>query len=211
MKYRSYLSVLLLILSPIVIPDKSFALQLDEPFALDTDELRQLIPSLQKGGYVIFFRHMTTDHNQEDRRPVNLSDCKTQRPLSAKGRQQASTIGKIFQTRKIPVGKVISSPFCRCKQTAKLAFKRFTLSDDLYFAMGLDRAGKQAKGEVLRKMLRQQPAKGKNTIIVAHTANLQEAVGLWPKPEGVAYIFKSGTNGNIKLVAMVKPQTWNSL
>ena len=181
---------------------------LAEPARLNVSQLKAHLPALRQGGFVIYFRHMSTNHEQEDRRPVDLNDCATQRPLSAKGREQAIALGKAVKQLGLPIGKLTNSPFCRCVDTARLAFGRISPSDDLYFAMGLSREGKQAKGRTLRAMFATPPAQGTNTVIVAHTANLQEAVGLWPKPEGVAYIFAPQPGGKFTVIGMVNPETW---
>lgn len=182
-----------------------------EPERLNLSELQNFIPKLKKGGYVIYLRHTATDHRQEDKRPVDLNDCKTQRNLSAKGRQQAHRIGKAFRHHGIPLAQVVNSPYCRCRETAELAFGKSRTSDTLYFAMGLTREAKQDKGRQLRAMLSQLPPAGKNNIIVGHTANLQEAVGLWPSPEGVSYIFKTDQQGTLNAVAIIDADTWARL
>jgi hypothetical protein len=46
------------------------------------------------------------------------------------------------------------------------------------------------------------------TALISHTANLQEAVGLWPKPEGVAHIFKPRGDGTFSYVGVMQPETW---
>lgn len=182
-----------------------------EPPRLAVAELKQIIPDLHQGGYVIYIRHMSTDHSQEDQRPVDLAKCHTQRKLSTKGRQQARALGKAFRQLNIPIGRVISSPFCRCMESARLAFGKFETSDNLYFAMGLTRQDKQAKGRALRDMMRTQPVRGKNMLIISHTANLQEAVGLWPTPEGVAYLFKPGAQSKPNVIGKVNPETWSEV
>ena len=203
--------VIAVILSALIVSRGSSATTLFEPPRLSAGELQKLIPKLRRGGYVIYLRHMSSDHSHEDKRPVNLNDCSSQRPLSQKGRQQASELGKAFRQLKLPIDKVISSPFCRCRDTARLAFGRFVISDSLYFAMGLTREGKEAKGKLVREMLATQPARGKNVVIVSHTANLQEAVGLWPNPEGVAYIFKPEANAQFNAIGKVNPETWSQV
>ena len=181
------------------------------PQQMSVDELQQFLPKLKRGGYALYFRHMTTDHAHEDKRPVDLSDCRTQRNLSAKGRQQAAAIGKAFHKLQLPISEVISSPFCRCKDTAQLMFGHYTISDKLYFAMGLSRQGKMAKGKAMRAFLNKVPVAGKNLIIVSHSANLQEAFGIWPKPEGSAYIFRHNAKGQLKAIGKVNPDTWSKL
>ena len=184
------------------------AVQPDNPPNFTVTDLKKFLPDLRKGGYVIYFRHMRTDHNQEDRRPVDLNDCNTQRPLHEEGRKQARKINQAFKQMKIPVGLIYSSPYCRCRETAKLAFGNAIITHDLYFAMGLSRQGKQAKGEALRRLLAEKPVDQRNTVIVAHTANLQEAIEVWPKPEGVAYIFKPDGKGKFSIVARIEPHIW---
>lgn len=181
-----------------------------EPERLGVAELKAFIPKLKQGGYVIYLRHASTHHDQEDKRPVNLADCKTQRNLTERGRQEARKIGQAIRRHGIPIGSIINSPYCRCKDTARLAFGKSNPNDNLYFAMGLTREGKQAKGRALRALLSQPPLPGKNNIIVSHTANLQEAVGFWPKPEGVAYIFKTEKDGELDAVAIIEPKIWTA-
>jgi CheY-like chemotaxis protein len=102
----------------------------------------ELIDALRRGGYVIYFRHAATNPDQADTSDPKLGRCETQRNLSADGRRMAREIGAAFQTLRIPVGKVVSSPYCRTVETATLAFGRNEVSDALYFtasAMESDR------------------------------------------------------------------------
>lgn len=147
------------------------------------------LAGLRQGGYVLYFRHGLTDQGGADDAEADLTRCETQRNLSAAGRQQATAIGQAFKALGIPVGEVWASPFCRCKDTAQLAFGRFTVNRDLYFALQVDAAERAQLAGVLRRLLGGSPERG-NTVIVAHTANLKEAAGLWPKPEGVAFVFR---------------------
>ena len=54
-----------------------------------------------------------------------LNDCSTQRNLNHEGIKQSEKIGLFFIRNKIPVEKVLSSEWCRCKDTAKYAFKNY--------------------------------------------------------------------------------------
>ena len=171
-------------------------------------DLRSVLGELRKGGFVIYFRHGATDQTGPSDEAADLMKCETQRNLSAQGREQATQIGKAFQALKIPVGTVTTSPFCRCKDTAKLAFGRFTVSNDLYFAIGTNAGETKRFTQSLRGMLSTPPAKATNAVIVSHTANLREAVGIWPKPEGVAYVFRPLPGGKFEPIAMVLPEDW---
>ena len=185
----------------------TFAAEPKEPMLPGLDAV---LGELRSGGLVIYFRHGPTDQSGPGDAEADLARCETQRNLSAEGRDQAAQIGKAFRTLGIPVGKVTTSPFCRCKESARLAFGQFTVSDDLYFAINADAAETVRLAESLRRMLSAPPAIKTNAVIVAHTANLREAAGIWPKPEGVAYIFRPLPGGRYEAVAKVAPQDWLS-
>jgi class 3 adenylate cyclase/phosphohistidine phosphatase SixA len=170
-----------------------------------------LVHALQSGGQVIYFRHAETDQSQSDSDRLNLANCATQRNLSDKGRRQARAINEAFSTLGINVSKVLSSPYCRCVETAKLAFGHVTIVKDLEFAIAKNEPEAKRLGAVLRKLLETPPSSGTNNIVVAHSANLKEAAGIWPQPEGVAYIFHPQQNGGFTLVAKVGPEEWSEL
>ncbi len=171
-------------------------------------DLSSVLGELRKGGYVIYIRHGATEQTGAGDEAADLTKCETQRNLSAEGREQAAQIGKAFRALGIPVGTVTSSPFCRTKDTARLAFGRFTVSNDLHFTIGADAGETKRFTESLRRMLSTPPAKATNAVIVAHSANLREAAGIWPKPEGVAYVFQPLPGGQFEAIAMVLPEDW---
>ena len=80
-----------------------------------------LARSLGAGGLVLVMRHAATDFSTPDRDPVVLSDCSTQRGLSAQGRADARAIGRGVRRLALPIGKVYASVYCRTLQTARLA------------------------------------------------------------------------------------------
>src|SRR6185295_16326044 len=128
------------------------------------------------------------------------------RNLSAEGRAQAAQIGKAIKGLRIPVGNVLAGPFCRTKDTARLAFGRVAVSNDLSFVMGAEESETRRLKDALRTMLSTPPAPGTNVVLVSHSANLREAAGIFAKPEGVAYIFRPLPNGKFEAVARVLPQ-----
>jgi hypothetical protein len=111
----------------------------------------------------------------------------------------------------IPVGAVISSPFCRTKENAQLAFGHYQVDPDLYFALNVDVSERDRLTHALRRMLSTPPTAASNTVIIAHSANLKESTGFWPKPEGVAYIFKPTGGDRFVPVAKVLPDDWAKL
>jgi phosphohistidine phosphatase SixA len=167
-----------------------------------------LITALQQGGYVIYFRHAITDVSQTDQSDVDYTDWTTQRNLSEEGRVQARDIGNAMRALGIPVSEVITSPFCRCIETAWLAFGKGVVNPDLAFAIGTTEAEANHLGKALRRMLGTPPPAGANTVLISHTANLKEAANIWPKPEGIVLVFKPEAKGDFAFVGMIKPEQW---
>jgi broad specificity phosphatase PhoE len=170
-----------------------------------------LLEQLRQGGFVIFFRHAPTELSNIPDSAENIAQCETQRNLSATGRKTAKAIGEAFKKLHIPVGVVKTSPFCRCKDTARLAFGTYTVDRNLYFSLNIDAGARKQLTEETRKMLATPPADSTNTVIVSHTANLREATGYWPKPEGTAYIFRPGPDGTFTAEARMAPDDWQLL
>jgi phosphohistidine phosphatase SixA len=77
---------------------------------------------LRRGGLVILMRHASTVAGVGDPRDFRLGDCTTQRNLSEKGRDEARRVGARIRAERVPIDRVYSSPWCRCHETATLAF-----------------------------------------------------------------------------------------
>ena len=77
---------------------------------------------LRQGGHVVLLRHAQTTPGIGDPEGMRLDDCSTQRNLSAEGREHARRIGEEFRRFRVPVETVLSSEWCRCVETAGLAF-----------------------------------------------------------------------------------------
>jgi broad specificity phosphatase PhoE len=95
------------------------ALAASRAFALDED-----IPwaRLRAGGLVLLMRHASTQPGLGDPPDMRLDDCSTQRNLSAAGRDEAKRVGERLRRERVPIAKVYTSPWCRCRDTARLAF-----------------------------------------------------------------------------------------
>jgi len=89
-------------------------------WANDTDTWRRL----REGTYVILIRHASTVQGFGDPPGFSLEDCSTQRNLSEAGREESRRIGERFRAERVRVAKVYTSPWCRCRETAMLAFGR---------------------------------------------------------------------------------------
>jgi phosphohistidine phosphatase SixA len=171
----------------------------------------ELVRALRAGGYVLYFRHGKTDMSTRDSDRGTLSNCATQRILSDEGRQQMTGIGQQFRRLRIPVGDVRASPYCRTLDTARLAFGKVEPEPELEHTVTADAATTRRRAEALNKLLAAVPAAGTNTVLSGHTGNLQEAVGIWPSPEGVAIVFKPDGRGGARYVATIPPTRWAEL
>lgn len=167
----------------------------------------ELIETLQAGGHIIYMRHSITDRNQNDSDRQNLEDCSTQRNLSTEGIEQATQIGLKIQSIGIPIGKVLSSPYCRCKDTAKLVFGHYEIEPDLVFSMSKNKVETEALAKKLYNMMLNTENDSDNAVFVGHTSNLRDGLSIWPKPEGVVVIFKK-INNEIEYKGMIKPTDW---
>ena len=92
--------------------------------SVKADSKKILIDELQKGGKLIFIRHAYAPGGG-DPDNFDIKDCTTQRNLSDSGRIQSQKIGNFFMENKILIEKVYSSEWCRCKETASIAFKKY--------------------------------------------------------------------------------------
>src|SRR5688572_11893240 len=131
-----------------------------EPKEISVDELKTLAPELSRGGYVFYVRHASTRKDQEDQKLVDFKDCNTQRNLSDQGKEEALRLGQGMRKLKIPVGKVVSSPYCRARDTAKLAFGKTQVADALYISAKAPEDEIAKKTAALRKMVATPPARG---------------------------------------------------
>ena len=92
--------------------------------AVKADLDQNLIKEFKQGGKLIFIRHAYAP-GSGDPKNFNLNDCSTQRNLNDSGREQSKNIGNFFSRNDIKINKVYSSEWCRCKETAFIAFEKF--------------------------------------------------------------------------------------
>ena len=127
----------------------------------------KIINQLKSGGNIIFIRHAIAPGNG-DPDNFDLKDCSTQRNLSKNGIEQSKKIGEFFKDNKIKVEKVLSSEWCRCKDTAKFAFKNFEVFSSLnsfYDAKFADNKEEQIKN--LKKYVKEWKGED-NLVLITH-------------------------------------------
>lgn len=131
---------------------------------------------LEAGGKVVVMRHASTEPGLGDPPGFRLGACETQRNLSAAGRDEARRLGAAFRARRIPVGRVLSSRWCRCLDTARLAFGKFEGWPplDSFFD---DRSREPDQTAAVRRLLAERPAGG-NLVLVTHQVNITALTGI---------------------------------
>ena len=140
---------------------------------------KKLINQLEEGGKLIFIRHAYAP-GSGDPDNFNLNDCSTQRNLSKEGQRQAEYIGEFFRNNKVKIDKVLSSEWCRCKETAKIAFKNFSTNSFLnsfYSSKFAKNKNKQVKAlkEYIKKF-----KSDKNLVLVTHYVLISEILNYGP-------------------------------
>jgi phosphohistidine phosphatase SixA len=152
-------------------------------------------------------RHSLTNRDQRDDNKKDFDHCSSQRNLSDEGRKLAEKIGEKIKDFEIPIGKVLSSPYCRCKETAELTFGSYTIEKDLQFSMSKKPAELKMLGDRLKQLMQNTTTGKDNTVFVGHTSNLREGLGIWPKPEAVIAVFKKVDN-DVLFKGFIKPNDW---
>lgn len=122
----------------------------------------------QEGDKIILIRHSLAPGGG-DPEGFKVDDCKTQRNLNRTGIKQSKKIGKLFKKNKIPVDQVLSSQWCRCKDTAKYAFgnfKEFTALNSTFQSPYNKNEAKQLKD--LYASVKDWNSNGKNLVLITH-------------------------------------------
>ena len=126
-----------------------------------------LIERLKEGGKIVMIRHSYAPGNG-DPKNFSINDCSTQRNLSKKGIIQSKSIRKFFKVNQIPVDKVLSSEWCRCRDTANIAFNYYETQKFLNSFYDPKFAKYKAKQiQELKKYINKWNSK-KNLILVTH-------------------------------------------
>ena len=168
------------------------------PSTIKADLNKNLISELKEGGKVIFIRHAYAPGGGD---PYNfdINDCDTQRNLSYNGKLQATKIGNLFKKNKIPIHRVISSEWCRCKETAFLSFKNFETKNFLnsFFSLKFSKNRNKQMKE-LKKYIEEWQSEG-NLVLVTHYVVILEALGYAPSSGEIVI-----SNKNLKKIGSIE-------
>jgi phosphohistidine phosphatase SixA len=157
---------------------------------------------LRGGGQIVLMRHAVTTPGVGDPAGFRLDDCATQRNLTDAGREDARRVGAAFRTRGIPLGRVLSSPWCRCLETAKLAFggaEPWPALSNLFD----NRAREAEQMQALREIAGRRPAAG-NVMLVTHGSVVLPLTGIQPAPAEMVVLTPEGA-GRFRVAGRLTP------
>ena len=128
-------------------------------------------------GKIIFIRHAYAPGGG-DPDGFDISNCASQRNLSKEGITQSKNIGKFFSENNIQIDKVLSSEWCRCKQTAKYAFNKYETRSFLNSFFSAKFASNKNKQIYDLKKYINEWSGDKNLVLVTHYVTIQEVLNV---------------------------------
>ena len=152
-------------------------------------------------GAIVLFRHANAP-GVGDPPGHRLSDCSTQRNLDDTGREQARRIGQTFRARKVPVRRVLSSQWCRTRETAELAFPGLVRDEPLFNSFFEDQSSAPAKTAAALALLKRW--RGPGVLVVStHQVNITALTGA-TVASGEGVVARVGAGG-LEVVGRVLP------
>ena len=153
----------------------------------------------EEGDKIILIRHSLAPGGG-DPPGFKIDDCKTQRNLNRKGINQSKKIGKLFKKNNVPVDQVLSSQWCRCKDTAKYAFsnfKEFTALNSTFQSPYNKNETKQLKE--LYNFVKKWDGKGRNLVLVTHYSIITAVTNTVPSSGEIVI-----TNKNFEVLVTIQ-------
>ena len=161
------------------------------------------IKAMAQGSHAIVMRHAKTSAHGRALVLDPNGNCANEENLSEAGRAQSQRLKAMLDQAGIKLDAVLTSPFCRTKETAQLAFGTATVDPNLT-ALEI---GTQAQGQVrtqsVTDLLARHAGKG-NVALVTHRPNI-DALTMELVEEGEAVIAKIQPSGALDVVGRIKP------
>lgn len=153
------------------------------PAAASWDALRQ-------PGAVALMRHALAP-GFGDPPSFTLGDCSTQRNLDDRGRAQARAVGDAFRARGVRVDRVLTSQWCRCRETAELLGLGPVEEVAALNSFFADRSTADAQTRATRAMLAALPD-GVLPVVVTHQVNITALTGIFPSSGELVFVGRGG-------------------
>lgn len=147
--------------------------------------------ALKQGGKVVLMRHAAVERGTASGLAHVPGDCNKEMNLSSAGRAQAQKVGEAFRARRIPIGEVLASPYCRTMDTAKLAFSNAKPSEAMRLIEGISAQEVERINAQAMKLIGGYKGKA-NLILITHQPNV-EAIALESvEPAGMLVLTPKG-------------------
>jgi len=175
-----------------------------------------VLKPLQKGAYSLVFRHAAADVGSDQLGSTTPEwwkscDSKLARQLNDQGKKDAPTIGKTFKNLQIPIGRVLSSEFCRCYTTADLMNTGVATqqSKDITFYV-YDEPNRYAN---TMKLAAAQPIDAQNSVLVIHAgfSAVPSPAPLNSLAWGDAAVFQLVAGQTAKYITTIRVNEWTEL
>jgi|TARA_B110000438_G_scaffold242046_1_gene241457 phosphohistidine phosphatase SixA len=153
----------------------------------------------QEGNKVILIRHALAP-GTGDPPGFKLYDCSTQRNLNQVGIDQSKKIGELFKKNEVIIHKVLSSQWCRCKDTAKYAFgnyKEFSALNSTFRSSDVEKAKRQITK--LKNFVKNWNGNGGNLILMTHYVIISAVTDAEPRSGEIVI-----TDKNFKVLSTIK-------
>ena len=154
------------------------------------------VGALRDGGHVIYLRHARTVMHPEPK-VLDLADCSWQRNLNEEGREEAQLLRTRIRELGIPVGIVLSSPFCRARDTAEIVFGRYEIWTPLAYHANQTPEQHYANVATIKARLAQRPPPGQTLVMVGHEPGFRDGTGI-RLSEGEASILEPTNDGGLR-------------
>ena len=167
-------------------------------FSIHSHSSEQNWKPAQEGNKIILIRHSLAPGGG-DPAGFKINDCKTQRNLNRVGIKQSKKIGKLFKKNKVLIDQVLSSQWCRCKDTAQYAFgdyKEFTALNSTFQSPYDKNETKQLKE--LYSFVKKWDGKGKNLVLVTHYSIITAITNAVPSSGEIVI-----TDKNFKVISVI--------
>ena len=165
--------------------------------------------AIRTGGVALLMRHATAP-GTGDPEPFKVDDCGTQRNLSEAGRDEARRIGAHLRQIGLTPGEVLTSQWCRCRDTAQLAFGGAAGGARDWPVLNSflrNRAGEAAQRDAIVVRIGKVKRGSAPLVLVTHQLIITSVTGVFPESGEVVVVapVTNGTGKRIKVIGTIKP------
>lgn len=162
--------------------------------------------AIRKGGVALLMRHATAPGGG-DPPGFRLDDCSTQRNLSEEGRAEARRIGSHLKKLGLQSGEVLSSQWCRCRETASLAFGSYQDWPMLNSFFSDRSTEPKQKAAVVNRISQIKPGQ-RPLVLVTHQVIVTSVTGIFPQSGEVVVVAHEQVAGKstVRVIGTLKPE-----